>query len=130
MHVERVALGNERGTDLRREVFERAWDELSVGARVLKEGIASWGIGIGGDEGWRKNTLERTIRAQERGKLWRLSDDASPTCWSYQTPAERVDRLRITRGVVMSHDVDPETAQKALDNFADYHDTDDDTDNT
>lgn len=93
----RQARGAEKGTDLRREVFEEAL-RAQGGALIVKEGIATWAQGLRSSGGWKRAESVRTLHPHERGKAF--ARGGSPTSWVYRTPAE----LLIGRGVEMARD--------------------------
>ncbi|MEY2669168.1 MAG: hypothetical protein RJA59_1806, partial [Pseudomonadota bacterium] len=79
----RQARGEEQGRDLRLEAFRAALEEPQ-GVEIVKEGIASFAVGLRQRAGWSRQELPRTLQTQERSKRW----GSSPTTWAYQTPAE------------------------------------------
>jgi hypothetical protein len=81
--IYRAARGAEQGRDLRWEVFENALTD-SRGVEIVKEGIASWIVGLRQRAGWARQELPRTLQAQDGGKRW----GTSSTTWAYQTPIE------------------------------------------
>lgn len=81
----RAARGAEVGRDVRLDVFLDAL-EKQAGARVVKEGIASWVQGLRRKAGWSRSEIERTISPQEGGKIFR----GGPTTWGYLSPTERM----------------------------------------
>ncbi len=85
----RQARGDEKGSDLRVEVFERALTEPR-GVELLKEGITSFGTGLRRKAGWTREEMPRTLRPVNGGKSWQQGGSA--TAWGYLTPMERLLR--------------------------------------
>jgi hypothetical protein len=85
----RGARGDELGSDLRVEAFERALADAG-GVQIVKEGITSWATGARRTHGWAREELPRTLRPETRGKAW--SPGGSATAWAYRSPAEVIRR--------------------------------------
>lgn len=84
-HTYREARGEEKGEDLRVELFREALRDVG-GAKVKKEGIATWAQGLRLRQGWQRYSVTRTIAPHERGKTFAESE--LPNVWAYQSPAE------------------------------------------
>ncbi len=84
-HTYREARGDEKGEDLRVELFREALADVG-GAKVRKEGIATWAQGLRLRGGWQRYSVTRTIAPHERGKVFADSD--APNVWAYQSPSE------------------------------------------
>lgn len=93
----RQARGKEKGQDHRIAVFDEALRELE-GARIKKEGIATWAQGLKLKSGFAKYESIRTIVPRERGKTF--DRHAGPTVWSYRSPHE----LLLGRGLDLSRE--------------------------